>query len=70
MCHMKWYRESPRPNWSLTILHISVVCGVKSIVEFIVSYIEDPNPSKENGITPIYSASQHVHSNIFGIQSG
>ena len=73
---MKWYQESPRPNWSLaslsgiTILHISVVCGVKSIVEFIVSYIEDPNPSKENGITPIYIASQHVHSNIFGIQSG
>ena len=54
----------------IAILHISAHFGYKSIVEFIVSYIEDPNPSKENGITPIYSASQHVHSNIFGIQSG
>ena len=52
-CLMKWYgigKSSAWPKSSLngvTILHISAACGVKSIVKFIASYIEDPNPTKE-----------------------
>ena len=69
-CLMKWYGIGKSPAWpksslnGITILHISAVCGVKSIVEIIASYIKDPNPTKENGITPIHSASQHGHIDI------
>ena len=69
-CLMKWYGIGKSPAWpksslnGITILHISAVCGVKSIVEIIASYIKDPNPTKENGITPIHSASHHGHIDI------
>ena len=63
-CLMKWYKEQSNPiKWpqkslnGVTILHISAFCGVKSIVEFIVSYYNNnPNPPKENGSTPMYCA--------------
>ena len=59
-CLMKWY--GMQKSWhqmslsGVTILHISAACGVKSIVEFIVSYNDNPNTRKGNGATPIYSA--------------
>ena len=64
-CLMKWYGIGKSPAWpksslnGITILHISAVCGVKSIVEIIASYIKDPNPTKENGITPIHIIVHH-----------
>ena len=67
-CLMKWYAESS--TWSkeslngVTTLHISAVCGVKSILEFIVSYNNNPNPPKGNGVTPIYSAARQGHIDI------
>ena len=47
-----------------TILHISTHFGYKSIVEFIVSYNNNPNPSNDSGFTPIYIASEEGHINI------
>ena len=67
-CLMKWY--GMQKSWhqmslsGVTILHISAACGVKSLVEFIVTYFKDSNPPKVNGITPIYSAAAHGNFDI------
>ena len=66
-CLMKWRGEQKSDVWSLdgvTTLHISAFCGVKSIVEFIVSYNNNPNPPKGNGVTPIYSAARQGHIDV------
>ena len=48
----------------ITVHHISAFCGVKSILELIISSNINPNPSKGNGVTPIYSASYQGHIEI------
>ena len=61
-CLMKWYGKikfihfsQKNLNW-ITLLHISAFCGVKSLLEFIVSFNDNPNPPMGNGATPIDSA--------------
>ena len=62
VCLMKWYGKIKIDDFSqeslngITLLHISVFCGVKSLLEFIVSFNDNPNPPKGNGATPIDSA--------------
>ena len=64
-CLMKWYRKKNNLSQELldgiTVHHISAFCGVKSILELIVSSNINQNPSKGNGVTPIYSASYQGH---------
>ena len=61
-CLMIWYGKLKIDHFSqeslngMTLLHISVFCGVKSLLEFIVSFNDNPNPPKGNGATPIDSA--------------
>ena len=71
-CLMKWHGQLLRnpKSWpqeslnGITPLHISACCGVKSIVECIASYSNNPNPTKENGATPIFSAASEGHVEI------
>ena len=53
------YQTCPQKHLNgATTLHISALFGIKSIVEFIVSYNNNPNPSNDSGFTPIYIASE------------
>ena len=67
-CLMKWYRKKNNLSQELldgiTVHHISAFCGVKSILELIVSSTNNLNPSKGNGVTPIISASHQGHIEI------
>ena len=65
-CLMKWYGYFPSLHQDMlnrcTIMHVAVFKSNIRLVEFIASYMNNPNPQMDDGATPLF----HVCSN--GIQ--
>ena len=67
-CLMKWHGHFPSaPQKDLhgcTVMHVVAFYGMISLVEFIATYMDNPNPVKGDGSTPIHLAAINGHIDI------
>ena len=71
-CLMKWHGHFPSaPQKDLhgcTVMHVVAFYGMISLVEFIATYMDNPNPLKEGDgfscFTPIYLAAFKGHNDV------